>query len=155
MLLSRANLVGQLSMGSLKQSALTFVETKIMHSRLFLLETVRENRPQRGAGLRPWLLPGLASIMSLAIQCVLPFSGLAETPLPSPAPSASRITTNSIGMPLAFIPAGEFVMGSTQKEADEFIEQISYRETRDYVKKVLGNQRRYQQLYGGAHVPGS
>ena len=32
--------------------------------------------------------------------------------------------------------------------ADEFVENITYRETRDYVKKVMGNYRRYQQLYG-------
>lgn len=31
---------------------------------------------------------------------------------------------------------------------DEFVENITYRETRDYVKKVMGNYRRYQQLYG-------
>jgi soluble lytic murein transglycosylase len=30
---------------------------------------------------------------------------------------------------------------------DEFVENITYRETRDYVKKVMGNYRRYQQLY--------
>jgi soluble lytic murein transglycosylase-like protein len=32
-------------------------------------------------------------------------------------------------------------------EPDEFVESITYRETRDYVKKVMGNFRRYQQLY--------
>ncbi|MFN8643507.1 MAG: transglycosylase SLT domain-containing protein [Candidatus Binatia bacterium] len=31
---------------------------------------------------------------------------------------------------------------------DELVENITYRETRDYVKKVMGNYRRYQQLYG-------
>jgi soluble lytic murein transglycosylase len=31
---------------------------------------------------------------------------------------------------------------------DEFVESITYRETRDYVKQVMGNYRRYQQLYG-------
>lgn len=33
-------------------------------------------------------------------------------------------------------------------ESDEFVESITYRETRDYVKRVLGNYRRYQQAYG-------
>ncbi len=33
-------------------------------------------------------------------------------------------------------------------EADEFVETISYRETRRYVKAVLGNYRRYRRLYG-------
>jgi soluble lytic murein transglycosylase len=32
---------------------------------------------------------------------------------------------------------------------DEFVEQITYRETRDYVKKVLRNYRNYRRLYGG------
>lgn len=31
---------------------------------------------------------------------------------------------------------------------DEFVETISYRETRHYVKQVLGNYRRYRRLYG-------
>jgi soluble lytic murein transglycosylase len=33
-------------------------------------------------------------------------------------------------------------------EQDEFIEQISYRETRSYVKKILRNYRNYLRLYG-------
>ena len=33
-------------------------------------------------------------------------------------------------------------------ELDEFIEKISYRETRNYVKKVLRNYRNYLRLYG-------
>ncbi len=32
-------------------------------------------------------------------------------------------------------------------EPDEFVESITYRETRDYVKKVLANYRRYRQQY--------
>ena len=34
-------------------------------------------------------------------------------------------------------------------EPDEFVESITYRETREYVKRVMGNYRRYQQEYGG------
>ena len=37
-------------------------------------------------------------------------------------------------------------------EADEFVENISYRETRDYVKKVLRNYRTYRRLYEPAGV---
>lgn len=33
-------------------------------------------------------------------------------------------------------------------DEDEFIEQISYRETRNYVKKILRNYRNYRRLYG-------
>ena len=33
---------------------------------------------------------------------------------------------------------------------DEFVESITYRETRDYVKKVVANYRAYEQLYGGS-----
>jgi len=32
---------------------------------------------------------------------------------------------------------------------DEYVESITFRETRDYVKKVLSNYRTYQRLYGG------
>jgi soluble lytic murein transglycosylase len=35
-------------------------------------------------------------------------------------------------------------------ERDEFVESITYRETRDYVKKVLSHYRRYQQLYASS-----
>ncbi len=34
--------------------------------------------------------------------------------------------------------------------SDEFVENISFRETRAYVKTVLANYRRYRRLYGGA-----
>lgn len=34
---------------------------------------------------------------------------------------------------------------------DEFVESISYRETRNYVKLVMRNYRTYQRLYGGDH----
>jgi len=33
-------------------------------------------------------------------------------------------------------------------ETDEWVESISYRETRDYVKRVFSNYRMYQELYG-------
>ncbi|MGH7949351.1 MAG: transglycosylase SLT domain-containing protein, partial [Candidatus Binataceae bacterium] len=33
-------------------------------------------------------------------------------------------------------------------EADEWVENIGYKETRDYVKKVIGGRREYQLLYG-------
>jgi soluble lytic murein transglycosylase len=32
-------------------------------------------------------------------------------------------------------------------DGDEWVESITYRETRDYVKKVMGNYQRYQQIY--------
>lgn len=37
-------------------------------------------------------------------------------------------------------------------ESDEFVESITYRETRDYVKRVLANYRRYQGQYAVAEV---
>ena len=36
---------------------------------------------------------------------------------------------------------------------DEFVERISYRETRDYVKAVLRNYRTYLLLYGDRALP--
>lgn len=38
-------------------------------------------------------------------------------------------------------------------EGDEFVESITYRETRDYVKRVLGHRRAYRRLYADA-TPG-
>ena len=35
-------------------------------------------------------------------------------------------------------------------EPDEFVEDITFRETRDYVKRVMANYRAYQQLYRAA-----
>lgn len=35
-------------------------------------------------------------------------------------------------------------------DVDEFVERITYRETREYVKKVLSNRRNYSRLYGDA-----
>ncbi len=40
--------------------------------------------------------------------------------------------------------------GAVGLEPDEFVETITYRETRDYVKRVLGNYRAYRRLYAGA-----
>lgn len=37
-------------------------------------------------------------------------------------------------------------------DGDEFVESITYRETRDYVKRVLTHYRRYQQLYGNGET---
>jgi soluble lytic murein transglycosylase len=39
-------------------------------------------------------------------------------------------------------------------DPDEFVENISYRETRDYVKRVVTNYRKYQQLYAAGAPPG-
>lgn len=35
-------------------------------------------------------------------------------------------------------------------DVDEWVENITYRETRDYVKRVLANQRKYRGIYGGS-----
>jgi len=56
---------------------------------------------------------------------------------------------------LAGYNAGEAAADSWRKrygklDVDEMIERISYRETRDYVKKVLANYRNYLRLYGSA-----
>jgi len=38
----------------------------------------------------------------------------------------------------------------SQLDDDEWVEQIDFRETRDYVKKVIGGSREYGLLYDGA-----
>jgi soluble lytic murein transglycosylase-like protein/TolA-binding protein len=54
---------------------------------------------------------------------------------------------------LAAYNGGEEAVAKWERRApgaptDEFVETISYRETRQYVKTVLGNYRRYRRLYG-------
>ena len=54
---------------------------------------------------------------------------------------------------LAAYNAGETAVDKWQRrypdvENDEFVESISYRETRSYVKRVLANRRVYEALYG-------
>lgn len=54
---------------------------------------------------------------------------------------------------LAAYNGGEEAVAKWERRApgtatDEFVETISYRETRHYVKQVLGNYRRYRRLYG-------
>lgn len=56
---------------------------------------------------------------------------------------------------LAAYNGGEDAVAKWERRApgadtDEFVETISYRETRHYVKQVLGNYRRYRRLYGAA-----
>jgi soluble lytic murein transglycosylase len=41
----------------------------------------------------------------------------------------------------------KWVQRSPAAPADEFDESISYRETRDYVKRVLANYRTYESIY--------
>ncbi|MEO8605143.1 MAG: transglycosylase SLT domain-containing protein [bacterium] len=53
---------------------------------------------------------------------------------------------------LAAYNGGEEAVGRWQQrfgglDGDEWVESITYRETRDYVKKVMGNYQRYRQLY--------
>jgi soluble lytic murein transglycosylase len=53
---------------------------------------------------------------------------------------------------LAAYNAGEDAVAKWERryagrDTDEFVELISYRETRDYVKSVLSNYRRYKRLY--------
>ena len=56
---------------------------------------------------------------------------------------------------LAAYNAGEDAVAKWERryggrEVDEFVELISYRETRDYVKAVLSNYRRYKRLYAAS-----
>jgi len=55
---------------------------------------------------------------------------------------------------LAAYNGGEAAVEKWQRQfadldSDEFVESITYRETRDYVKKVMGNYRVYQRVYRG------
>jgi len=53
---------------------------------------------------------------------------------------------------LAAYNGGEGAVGKWERrfgdlDLDEFVESISYRETRDYVKRVMTNYRAYRHLY--------
>lgn len=50
-------------------------------------------------------------------------------------------------------PAARWLDKNGRLSGDEFVELISYRETRDYVKKVLENYRIYRGLYGDGSPP--
>jgi soluble lytic murein transglycosylase-like protein/tetratricopeptide (TPR) repeat protein len=59
----------------------------------------------------------------------------------------------NVAKALAAYNGGEDAVAKWERRApgaatDEFVETISYRETRHYVKQVLGNYRRYRRLYG-------
>ena len=73
--------------------------------------------------------------------------------------SLSRRFKGSEVLMLASYNAGERAAERWQErlaglDDDEFIEQISYRETRNYVKKILRNYRNYRRLYGDAAAQG-
>lgn len=50
-------------------------------------------------------------------------------------------------------PAARWLAENGQRPGDEFVELITYRETRGYVKKVLENYRIYRTLYGKPDAP--
>jgi len=65
----------------------------------------------------------------------------------------SRLFAGNTALMLAAYNAGENAAQrwqglASQYDEDEMIEQISYRETRAYVKSVLRNLRTYRRLYG-------
>ncbi len=71
--------------------------------------------------------PGLVRLLAATLLwrglfSFAPFS-LGQSPAPSAVPSV-RLITNSIGMKLALIPAGEFLMGSTPEEIDLMLKQM-------------------------------
>jgi len=58
---------------------------------------------------------------------------------------------NAIRAVAAYNAGEHAVVGWNEKfpgDDDEWVENIAYHETRDYVKRVIGNQREYRMLYG-------
>src|SRR5262245_61763819 len=73
-------------------------------------------------------------IMSRAIAAILGGSAvLFVTTLlaavPVEAPPAAKVITNSVGMKLAAIPAGKFLMGSPREEAERHDEEVQHEVT--------------------------
>jgi len=74
-----------------------------------------------------WRNPLLKTCGALALMAAAAFPAFqawSEEPAATPGPAiagaapAAKIFTNSIGMPLAKIPAGEFMMGNLESDAD-------------------------------------
>jgi soluble lytic murein transglycosylase len=65
---------------------------------------------------------------------------------------------NAIRAVAAYNAGEHAVMGWNEKfpgADDEWVENIGYHETRDYVKRVIGNQREYRMLYGSGATSAS
>jgi formylglycine-generating enzyme required for sulfatase activity len=90
---------------------------------------------------------GLASVT----LCVFVGLGVASAPCLAQARGDDKVLTNSLGMKLAPIPAGKFVMGSpaTEKERDETEQQHEVEITRPFYMGVyLVTQGEYEKLMG-------
>src|SRR5262249_28078986 len=88
-----------------------------------------------------------ASLLALAL------GGLLAVPLPGPtrAQDGDKVLTNSIGMKLARIPAGKFLMGSPPAEAERDPEEMPHEVTIGrpfYLGVHEGTQGQYQQVTG-------
>jgi soluble lytic murein transglycosylase len=86
-------------------------------------------------------------------RCTTPSSTSSSAPRCSRACWSS--TPGRASKVLAAYNAGEDAVAKWERryagrDSDEFVELISYRETRDYVKTVLANYRRYKRLYAAS-----
>ncbi|HEY2389202.1 MAG TPA: transglycosylase SLT domain-containing protein, partial [Candidatus Binatia bacterium] len=110
--------------------------------------------PAAAYGLLQLILPTAAQVAGTAVT---------STELTSPALNirlGTRYlrhlldrTGGDVAKALAAYNGGEDAVAKWEARApgsadDEFVERISFRETRTYVKAVLGNYRRYRRLYG-------
>jgi len=104
--------------------------------------------------------PSVRRDLALVIDKSVTFDKLKET-----AQKAERKLLTEVGIfdihegdrchALAAYNAGENAVAEWDRrfgplKSDEWVENIPYRETRRYVKKVLANYRHYQSLYGPA-----
>jgi formylglycine-generating enzyme required for sulfatase activity len=90
---------------------------------------------------------------------VLILLGLCAPPIPEPvsAQTNDKLLTNSIGMKLALIPAGKFLMGSPAKEAERDEEELQHEVaiTRSFYLGVYEvTQQQYEKLMGKAREGG-
>lgn len=108
------------------------VRSGTVAGRLSFCGVVREPCASFDTARRRRVLPCFALSVSVVFQCLLRASDFAETPLSLRAQPLPNTSTNSIEMPLKLIPAGEFVMGSTQKEADEFLAQMKAKRVHEW-----------------------
>lgn len=112
--------------------------------------------PAAAYGLMQLLVPTASRVAGRAIEASALFDPAANIALGSRY--LRRLLDRfdgDLAKALAAYNAGEAAVAKWEQRApgvatDEFVETISYRETRHYVKQVLGNYRRYRRLYGAS-----
>jgi soluble lytic murein transglycosylase len=128
----------------------------------FVLALIRQESVFNPEAVSPAHAYGLMQLLPKTAARVTETSSVSPNSLLEPALNISAGTAylrqlldrydGNAAFALAAYNAGESAVDKwrtryTQQESDEFVENISFRETRNYVKLVLRNYRTYRRLY--------